>query len=234
MKIGPVLALLPIGLILVACSSTEPAETMLQEDDPDAMQPGLTPSNTEAGNQFIGTGEPYLLARLISTDISTWLNSSNQAIFSGTGLTADANNCLLGFEPELGLPVTSFDCVSPVPNSNGTAQLTAGAVASSDYCQAALIALEAQNCAISNAVVTLNAEWIVIESNGAVPARPQLLPASTISYSNGTLQIDTPAQEGFVAVLCQYNLSENFNFEADPTVQCSQRVTELIDRLQNN
>ena len=226
----PFFALLLASCVLTACSSSNtPADTEKQ-DDPGNNEP-MDPvaSELENGQQFVTSGRAAALATMMSSEITSLLNTLNQAVTSGTtGGSSDVDNCLAGFDQAIGKPVTDFSCNSDFELSTTTAAEFSGQVLVTDYCEAALANGLAQNCALQDGTIGLPLEWVA-DAIGT----PSPLLATTITYrhANMTLTVTTPEQIGLAASHCTYDMANNGQTDEATAAVCLERMVEVSGRL---
>jgi len=216
--------------LLAACSSSNTPDNELQDDQSTPMAP--VASAIENGRQFATTGRAAVLAAQVSTEITNVLNTLNEIVTSGTTNGNDlASNCLAGFDEGIGRPVAEFSCISDVRLSGTTATEFSGRVLVTDYCEAALATLQAQNCALQDGTIGLPLEWIAGETGTPAP-----LVAATITYRNAdmTLTIVTPEQIGLPASNCAYDMANNGQSDEATVADCFARLVEVSDRLDTN
>ena len=213
--------------LLAACSSSNTPDTEVQDDQTIPMAPMA--SDIENGRQFATTGRASILATQMSAEITGALNTLNEVVTSGTtGDNAFASNCLADFDEGIGKPVAAFSCSAQVELSATTATVFSGQVLVTEFCEAALATMQAQNCALQDGTIGLPLEWIANETGTPLP-----LVATTITYLNAdmTLTINTPEQVGLPASSCAYDMANDGQIDATIAAECFERLEEVIGRL---
>jgi|GEM_PF-4936503 len=227
-------SIIPAALLtcfLAACSSSN-SPVNLQPNDPTDIEP-MNPvaSQFENGQQFNSPGRPAQLANLLASEITSLLNTLNQAITSGTtGESNEAANCLAGFDASLGTPASGVDCTSAITLNAINAETLSGQMVNSDFCVAALTNQLAQDCALQDGSISLAFEWVVSDTGTPTP-----LLATTIRYSQTDMKLilDTPEQVGDVASVCSYDMANDGRplDNVDEAI-CSQRLAEVVGRFE--
>ncbi len=214
--------------MLAACSGSNTPEAPIQNDETTPMVP--VASDVENGRQFLSLGRVSILANQMSNEVTSALNTLNEAVTTGTsGENAFANNCLAGFDAGIGKPVADFSCLSEAELSATTATVFSGQVSVTDYCEAALATQQAQNCALQDATIGLPLEWIADATGTPTP-----LLATTITYldADKSLTINTPDQLGLTELICVYDMGNDGSTDEATAAECFDRLVEVSDRLE--